>query len=83
MAPSTNLEDKLEGIDNYRAWKYRIGLILKENGLEKYIKDKVAEPEEVESQEKHRKDLSRSQRVIADSIKDHLISQVTSKKTPK
>ena len=41
MAPSTKLEDKLEGIENYRAWKYRIGLILKENDLEKYIKDEV------------------------------------------
>ena len=41
MAPSTKLEDKLEGIENYRAWKYKIGLILKENDLEKYIKDEV------------------------------------------
>ena len=27
MAPSTKLEDKLEGIENFLAWKYRIGLI--------------------------------------------------------
>ena len=53
MAPSTKLEDKLEGIENYRAWKYKIGLILKENDLEKYIKDEVAEPEEAETKEKH------------------------------
>ena len=46
MAPSTKLEDKLEGIENYRAWKYIIGLILKEIDLEKYIKDEVVEPEE-------------------------------------
>ena len=39
MAPSTKLEDKLEGIENFPAWKYRIGIILKENGLDKYIKD--------------------------------------------
>ena len=83
MAPSTKLEDKLEGIENYRAWKCRMGLILKENDLEKYIKDKVAEPEEAEAKEKHRKDLIREQRIIVDSIKDHLISQVSSKKTPK
>ena len=38
MAPSTKLEDKLEGIENFRAWKYRIGLILRENYLDKYIK---------------------------------------------
>ena len=42
MAPSTKLEDKLEGIENFLAWKYRIGLILKENCLEKYINDEVS-----------------------------------------
>ena len=41
MAPSTKLEDKLEGIENFRAWKYRIGLILEENDLAKYIKKKL------------------------------------------
>ena len=60
MAPSTKLEDKLEGIENYRAWKYRIGLILKENYLEKYIEEEVAEPEEDEAKEKHKKDLIRA-----------------------
>ena len=44
MAPSTKLEDKLEGIENFLAWKYMIGLILRENGLEKYIKDEIEEP---------------------------------------
>ena len=86
MAPSTKLEDKLEGIEKFRAWKYKIGLILKENDLEKYVKDEVdevAEPEVVEAKEKHRKDLIRAHRIIADSIKDHLISQVSSKKNPK
>ena len=83
MAPSTKVEDKLEGIEIYRAWKYRIGLILKENDLEKYIKDEVVELEEAEAKEKHRKDLIRAQRIIVDSIKDHLISHVSSKKNPK
>ena len=83
MAPSTKLEDKLEGIENYRAWKYRIGLILKENDLDKYIKKEVAKPDEAEAKEKHKKDLIRAQRIIADSIKDHLIPQVSSKKTLK
>ena len=39
MAPGTKLEDKLEGLENFLAWKYRIGFILKENGLDKYIKN--------------------------------------------
>ena len=83
MAPSTKLEDKLEGIENYRAWKYMIGLFLIENDLDKYIKEEVAEPEEDEAKEKHKKDLIREMRIIADSIKDHLIPQVSSKETPK
>ena len=52
MAPSTKLEDKLEGIENFRAWKYRIGLILQENDLDKYVKEEVSEPEEAEAKEK-------------------------------
>ena len=83
MAPSTKLKDKLEGIENFWAWKYRIGLILQENDLDKYIKDEVAEPKEANAKEKHKKDMIRAQRIIADSIKDHLIPQVSSKKTPK
>ena len=49
MALSTKLEDKLEGIENFWAWKYKIGLILRENGIEKYIKDEVVEPQEDEA----------------------------------
>ena len=73
MAPSTKLEDKLEGIENFRAWKYMIGLIIQENDLDKYVKEEVSEPEEAEAKEKHRKDMIRAQMIIADSIKDHLI----------
>jgi hypothetical protein len=41
MSASTKLVEKLEGIDNFRAWKYRIGLILAENDLSKFIKEEV------------------------------------------
>ena len=83
MAPSTKIEDKLKGIENFRAWKYKIGLILQENDLDKYAKEEVSEPKEVEAKEKHKKDMTRAQRIIVDSIKDHLIPQVSSNKTPK
>ena len=73
MPPSTKLEDKLKGIENFLAQKYRIGLILKENGLEKYIKDQIVEPKEDEAKEKHGKYLIKEMRIIANSIKDHLI----------
>ena len=83
MAPSTKLEDKQEGIEKFLACKYRIGLILKENVLKKYIKDEIAEPKEDEAKEKHEKYLIKAMKIIVDSVKDHLIPQVSSKKTPK
>ena len=44
MMNHTKVEDKLEGADNFRAWKYRISLILKENDLDKYVNEVVPEP---------------------------------------
>jgi hypothetical protein len=83
MSASTKLVVKLEGIDNFCAWKYRISLILAENDLAKFIKEEVEEPEDAVEKAKHQKDSIRTQRIIADSIKDHLILYVSSKKTPK
>ena len=83
MAPSTKLEDKMEGIENFWAWKYRIGLILRDNYLDKYNKNEVPKPEEDEAKEKHQKDLIKAMMIIVDFIKYHLIPQVSSKNTPK
>jgi hypothetical protein len=38
MYASTKIVYKLEGLENFHAWKYRIGLILEENDLAKFIK---------------------------------------------
>jgi hypothetical protein len=83
MSASTKLVEKLEGIDNFRAWKYRIGLILVENDLSRFVKEEVEEPEDAVEKAKHQKDSIRAQRIIVDSIKDHLIPYVSSKKNPK
>ena len=73
----------MEGLENFLSWKYRIGLILRKNGLEKFLKNEIAEPKEVEAKEKHEQDLIKAMRIIPDSIKGHLIPQMSSKKTPK
>ena len=41
------------------------------------------EPEEDEEKEKYKKDIIKAKRIIVDSIKGHLIPQVSSKDTPK
>jgi hypothetical protein len=43
----------------------------------------VSEPEDAIEKEKHQKDSIKAQRIIADSIKDHLIPYVSSKNTLK
>ena len=54
-----------------------------ENDLANFIKEVVSEPEEDEAKEKYNKDMIREKKIIANSIKDHLIPQVSSKDTPK
>jgi hypothetical protein len=83
MSASTKLVDKMEGVENFCAWKYRIGLILEENDLAKFVKGEIMEPDDAAEKAKHQKDTIRAKRIIADSIKDHLIPYVSSKKTLK
>ena len=83
MTISTKLDEKLEGADNFWAWKYRVMLILEENDLEGFTEEDIPKPKEDEVKAKHKKSLVKAKRTIADSIKDHLIPHVSSLKTPK
>ena len=77
MFAITKLVDKLEGVEKFHAYKYRIPLILEENDLAIFIKEDVPEPVDAAAKAKHQKDTVRAKRIIADSIKDHLIPQVS------
>ena len=83
MTHHTKLDDKLEGADNFRAWKYKNSLVLKEKDLDKYISEEVPTPEGNEAKAIHKKNLVKAKKIIANSIKDHLIPHVSSLKTPK
>ena len=83
MTSNTKVDEKLVGVANFRAWKYRMLLILEENDLEKYVEEEVAETEGDEAKTRHKKKMIRGKRIIAYSIKDHLIPHVSSLKTPK
>ena len=72
MSHHTNLDENFEGADNFRAWKYRISLVLEENELDSYIHEEVLVPERDEVKALHKKTLVMEKRIIADSIKDHL-----------
>ena len=83
MPLSTKLDDKLEGVSHFKAWKYRVNLILEENKLLKLIQSEQPEPQAAEAKEEHQMQLIRAKRIIVDSIRDHLIPIVSSRKTPK
>ena len=51
--------------------------------MDSYINEEVPFPEEDDAKALHKKKLVMEKRIIADSIKDHLIPQVSSLKTPK
>ena len=73
MCHHTKIHEKLEGSDNFRAWKYRISLVLEENELDSYIREEVPVSEGVETKALHKRKLVMEKRIIAYSIKDHLI----------
>ena len=83
MSSSTKLDDKLEGIENFGDWKYRIWLILEYSELPNFINEVLLNPKEEEAKEKYKKDMIMAKMIIVDSIKDHFIPNVSPKDTPK
>ena len=55
MSHHTKFDENLEGADNFRAWMYRISLVLEENGLDSYINEDVPVPEGDEAKALHKK----------------------------
>ena len=64
MKKSTKLNETFEGSDDFKAWKYRVMLILEEHDLDGFIKEEVKE---------HKNTMIKVKRIIANSIKDQLI----------
>ena len=73
MYHHTELDEKLEGANKFRASKYRISLVLEENELDSYIHEQVPVPEGDEAKALHKKKMVMEKRILANSIKDHLI----------
>ena len=82
MRNITKLDENIEGADKFISWKYKIMLIFEEHELYGFIKEDAKEPEGEEEKAKHKKDMIKVKRIIAKSIKDQLISHVSSKNTP-
>jgi hypothetical protein len=83
MSTSMRVEDTLNGAANFRSWKHRVLLILEENELLDHVKKVLPEPKEEEANAKFKRNEVKAKRIITNSIKDHLIPNVSELKTPK
>jgi hypothetical protein len=83
MTTETNIDEKLYRDNNFRASNYRVTLLLEEHELDKFIIEEVQEPQGDEAKEKYKMDMVREKKIIADSIKDHLIHHISFLSSPK
>jgi hypothetical protein len=83
MSTSMRVEDTLNGPDNFKSWKHRVLLILEENEVLDLVKQVLPEPEDEEAKAKFRKNEVKAKRILTDSIKDHMIPNVSELKSPK
>jgi hypothetical protein len=74
------VEDRLDGASNFLSWKARVTLALKEYDLWEVV-DKVVAP--LIDLEAHEKKGIKAERVILDSMKDHLIHHLSEKNMTK
>ena len=84
MATNTfRSEEKLEGSTNYNSWKARLTTILEENDLDDLVFNTIEEPTSNVGRTAFKKKQAKARRIIYDSAKEALISNITSLKTVK
>ena len=74
------VEDNIDGATNFIFWK-SIVLILEENDLLKLVNEKVPEPDAEEDKSHWRKSDGRARRILVDSVRYHMVPQISQKKT--
>jgi hypothetical protein len=77
------VEDRLDGASNFLSWKARVTLALKEYDLWELVDKVVVPPTDPTALEAHKKKEIKAERVILDSVKDHLIPHLSEKKMTK
>jgi hypothetical protein len=83
MSTSMRVEDRLNGEDKFRSWKHRVLLILEDNEILDHVKKLLPEPKEEEANTNFKRNEVKAKRILTDSIKDHLIPNVSKLNTSK
>ena len=80
MMIGMKIEDHLDEATKFIPWKSRV-LILEENDLLEFVNGNVPKPNAEEDKSHWRKSDARARRILVDSVKDHLVIQISQKKT--
>jgi hypothetical protein len=80
MTSTIRFENRLEGVSNYLQWKVRINSVLKENKLWSFVNIVVPVPTNPTTLDAHEVNEAKTQRIILDGVKDHLIPHLAEKK---
>jgi hypothetical protein len=78
------LEYALEGISNYIAWKARMEVVLKNNGLKEYTDKDVPKPDATDTAnlDAWQKKVAKARRILLEGVRDHIVSSLHGKTTP-
>ena len=74
------VENHPDRATNFISWKSRV-LILEENVLLKFANEKVRKQDAKKDKSHWRKSDARARRILLDSVMDHLVLQISQKKT--
>ena len=80
---SIRFEDRLDGVSNYIPWKVRLIVVLKEWKKWSFVNTKMTKPTDRDELEEFESLEAKSERVILDGVKDHLIPHLAKNKTTK
>ena len=76
-------EEKLEGSTNYKTWKARLTTILEENDRDELVFNTIEEPTSNVGRIAYKKKHAKARRIIYDSVKETVMSNITASKTAK
>ena len=81
MVVGLRVEDRLEGISNFRSWKNRMLMLLNEQDLKDHVLKVIPEPEAARDETKHKKNEAVAMRILMDSVRDHLVPIISNQES--
>ena len=73
MSSAIRFENRLEGANNFTAWKLWIMMILDENNVDSFVKDKSIELENEPKKSQWIENNKKAVKLIVDSIRNHTV----------